>query len=173
MFYDRRRKLILPSRFRQRGSIQMGSAGAMAAAGAGGAALTWTLSSLATSYADVGGATQTYAVQVIFQVDATVDVFRDIAADLLNEQIDYVSALPTTNTWVRCLYISGDHMTAGAAEDTWHNLNVTRIFTMRIISPGGPSDISGVFNFELSSDSSGSPIEASKNNVNINAGEIF
>lgn len=136
-------------------------------------ALVWSLSNLADTYFDLGGATQTYGVDIIFQLDATVDVFRDIAADLLNEQVDYVSETPTTNTWVRCTHISGNDMTAGDARGVWHNIDVTRVFTMRIVSPGGSSDITGDFNFELSSDSSGSPVEASKLGVTVNVGEII
>lgn len=135
--------------------------------------LAWALGGLATLYADLGGATQTYEVGIFFQLDATVDVFRGQAADLLNEQIDYVSATPTSNTWVRCTHVSGDDMTSGSSRGAWHNINVPRNFTMTKVSGGGPDLFDGTFNFELSSDSSGSPVVASKLGVRVNVGEIF
>jgi hypothetical protein len=135
---------------------------------------TWSLADLATSYSDQGGATTTYAVEVLFHTDATVDVFRDISADLLNEQNPYVNpAAQAANTWVRCTFVSGNDMTAGAARGVWHRLDTVRTFTMRHTSAGGEDKLTGVFDFELSSAASGSPIEAQKLAVTIIAGEAF
>lgn len=166
------KKLILPSRFKQRGSIQMGAAGALAAGGAGGGTI-WDLSDL-INYSDVGVVTQTYAVEVVFQIDGTVDVLRDIGSDLLNQQDPYVDPTSETiNTWVRCTHNFGDDMTAGEARGVWLRCDSQRIFTMRQTSGSGPPELNGNFDFELSSDSSGSPVEASALGKTIMAGEII
>lgn len=138
------------------------------------ASVTWALASLATLYTDLGGLTLTYSVNISFQADGTVDVFRGQAADLLNEVNPYVSPIAATvGTYVRCTHVSGNDMTAGDARGVWHRLNVQRNFTMQIVSPGGASDITGTFNFELSSEADGTPVEATKNNVVVNVGELF
>lgn len=133
----------------------------------------WSLSNLATSYVDTAAATTTYTVDMVFRTDGTVDVLRPrIPSDLLNEQDPYVS--PTSeasNTWVRCTYNSGDTMTGGDTLGTWHRLNTERRFTMTKVSTGGNDEFSGNFDFELSSDASGSPIRAQALSVTINVGE--
>lgn len=163
-----KKRIIVPRRFgairRQRGYIV--GVGFNFAPGD----ITFDLSSLASSYSDIGGATNTYAVQVYFQSDATVDVFRDVGSDLLNEQVDY--STDVNNSYVMCEYVSGSHMTAGSGEDTWLALSSVRNFTMRHTSGGGPDTISGVFKFHLSSSASG-PAEESTGNVTITVGEIF
>ena len=134
----------------------------------------WDMSSMAASYDDSGGATTTYGISVIFRTDGSVDVTKLIGSDLNNEVDPYVDpASSTSDTWVRCLYVSGSHMTAGDAEDTWLRLDSERTFTMTHTSAGGNDEISGTFNFELSSESDGTPEEAAKDNVNINVGETF
>ena len=134
----------------------------------------WSMAGFDATYTDQGAATQTYAVQVVFHTDGTVDVFRDIAADLPNEVNPYVDpTVESSNTWVQCHFISGDHMTAGAAEETWWRLDVIRTFTMRHTSAGGTDLISGTFDFTLSSDASGSPVEAVALSRTITAGESF
>ncbi len=171
MRYDQRRRLIVPDRLalprRQRGSILL-SAFALP----GG--IAWSLADLAASYEDSAGPTQTYGVDMVFRTDASVDVLRDIAADLNNEQDPYVD--PTSqasNTWVRCHFISGTTMTSGDTLEVWHQLNVQRNFLLRYTSGGGADTVTGNFDFELSSDSSGSPIVAQALSVAITAGELF
>jgi hypothetical protein len=44
---------------------------------------------------------------------------------------------------------------------------------MNHTSSGGSDEISGDFDFELSSDSSGTPVEATKSSVTINVGELL
>ncbi len=133
----------------------------------------WNLSDLASSYADLALGINTYAVQVTFRTDGTVDVLRDVAADLNNEQDPYVDPTSeSSNTWVRCTHNSGDDMTAGDTRGVWHRLDVQRQFTMRITTTGPADDLSGNFDFDVSSDASGTPIEASKPGVSIVAGQI-
>ena len=140
----------------------------------GGQVTTWDMSSMGTSYTDTGAATTTYGVSVIFRTDGTVDVTRVINSNLNDEVNPYVTPTSeTSNTWVRCLYVAGTHMTAGDAEDTWHRLDSQRTFTMTYATSGGSDQVDGTFNFELSSDSSGTPEEAAKDNVNIDIGETF
>jgi hypothetical protein len=140
----------------------------------GAISYTWSLASMATSYTDLGGLTQTYEVGIFFQVDGTVDVFREQAADLLNEVDPYVDPTSgTVVTWVRCTWNSGDDMTSGNSRGTWHQLNTARAFVMTKVSSGGPDEFSGNFDFELSSESDGTPVEASKLSVTVNVGEIF
>ena len=134
--------------------------------------ITWSLSDLASSYADLNPATQTYAVEMVFRTAGDIDVLRDIAADLLNEQDPYVDpAARAAITWVRCKLISGDDMTAGDTRNVWLQLTSERTYTMRHTSSGGTDIRLGVFDFELSSDASGSPIEAQALSVTIQAGE--
>lgn len=135
--------------------------------------ITWSLDDLASSYADLNPATQTYAVELVFQVLGDIDVLRDVAGDLLNEQIFVDPLSQAAITWVRVTHQSGDDMTAGATRGVWLQLNSQRKYTMRHISSGGDDSISGVFDLELSSDASGSPIEAQALGVTITAGEAF
>ena len=133
---------------------------------------SFDLSTLNTSYTDVGAATQTYGISVIFRTDGTVDVTKLIGSDLNNEVNPYVSPTSeTSNTWVRCTYVSGTHLTGGSAEDTWVRCDAQKTFTLEYTSSGGNDEVDGTFNFELSSDASGSPVEATKNSVNLNVGE--
>ena len=136
--------------------------------------ITWSLNDLASSYADINTPTQTYAVEVTFRTTGKVDVLRDIAADLLNEQNPYVDPeSQAVVTWVRCKFVSGSDMTAGDTRDVWLQLNSERKYTMRHASSGGSDTRTGVFDFELSSDSSGSPIVAQALAVTISAGEAL
>ena len=136
-------------------------------------ATVWSLVNMASSYTDLGGPTQTYGVNIIFQTDGTLDVFKDIGADLFDEEQYVDPGSESSNTWVRCTYVSGNDMTGGGARGVWHRANLAVSFLMRYTTSGGTDQISGVFNFELSSDASGSPIEATKNNVTVTVGEIF
>ncbi len=134
----------------------------------------WTLATMAASYTDAAAPTQTYGVEVIFRTDGTLDILKDVLSDLLNEVSPYVDPTArTANTWVRCHFISGDTMTAGDTLETWLQLNAQKAFVMRYASSGGSDFITGDFDFELSSDSSGSPIVAQALAVTIKAGELF
>ena len=131
------------------------------------------LSDLADNYADVGGSTTTYAVEIIARTDGSIDVLRDIGADLDDEEVYVTPASAAANTWIRCSHISGNDMTSGDSRGVWHRLNAERNFTMRYTSSGGPDDLSGTFDIELSTSASGTPIVASKIGVLINVGEVF
>jgi len=149
----------------------MAGAGVMAAGGGG---TTWDLTSMGTSYVDLGSTTTTYGVQVIFRTDGTLDVTRTIGANLNDEVNPYVSPTSqTTNTWVQCSYNSGNHLTGGSSEESWNRLSSQVSFLMEHTTSGGSDEIQGFFDFNLSSDASGSPIEATKSNVSLNVGEIF
>jgi len=134
----------------------------------------WSLADLATTYLDVGGPTVTYRVNVIFRTDATVDVIRTVGSDLNNEQDPYVDPpAEAANTWVRCTFNSGDDMTGGDTRGVWHRCDVQREFELQQTSGAGPPELQGNFDFELSSDPSGSPIVALALSRTISAGELF
>lgn len=137
-----------------------------------GGGLELDLSDLNSSYADLGALTQTYRVEIEFTNDSTVDVLREFQSDLLDEQVDYVKPLGSLpNVYVRCLYVSGDHMTAGDAEDTWHLLGSGKQFIMQHTSAGGEDYLLGTFKFQLSTD--GSTVHEDTGNVTIQVGELF
>lgn len=142
------------------------------AAFSGAQVIQYSLSNLASNYSDLDGATTTYTVNVIFRLDGSVDVLRAVNADLFNEEQFVTPGGQAANTWVRCTYISGDHLTGGDAENTWHQVNVQRNFSMSYSTSGGLDEIFGVFTFELSDDG-GPTIVATKSNVTINVGELF
>lgn len=137
-------------------------------------ATVWSMSGFAAAYTDVGGPSATYSVNVIFRTDATVDVIKGQGSNLNNEVNPYVD--PTSeasNTWVRCTHISGDDMTHGHTRGVWNRLSSQAGFEMRYTSSGPDDQISGTFDFELSSDSGGSSIEAQALGTVITVGEIF
>jgi hypothetical protein len=133
----------------------------------------FSVANMAIAYADAGAATATYQVAVIFRAtgDGTLDVERQQGSDILNIENPYCDV--PSGCWVRCLYVSGDHMTSGSAEDTWLNCDTQKSFIMTHTSTGGTDFIEGTFDFALSSDASGSPVESSKTGVDIRAGEIL
>ena len=131
------------------------------------------MSAFADAYTDTQPDTQSYEIQIRFQIDATVDVFRLQQSDLLDEVNTYVTPInQNVNTWVRCTYNSGSDMTSGDARGVWLQLNVLRSFNMTYASSGGFDQISGDFDFELSSDSSGSPIVAQALGTGITVGAL-
>ena len=137
-----------------------------------GTGIVYSLTDMATSYADTSAATTTYGVKVIFRTDGTVDVEKDVGSNLNNEVDPYVNpASETANSHVRCAYVSGTHMTSGDAEDTWHALSSERSFYMQYTSSGGSDIVDGTFNFELSNDGGSTTVE-SKDSVNISVGEL-
>lgn len=141
---------------------------------AGSAPTVYNLSDMAASHTDVGGFTDTYGISVIFRTDGTVDVTKLINLDT-NDQVDpYVSPTSeTSNTWVRCTFNSGDDMTSGDTRGVWHRLDTERSFTQEHTTGGGNDLLAGNFDYELSSDASGSPIEATKAGVTTQVGELF
>jgi hypothetical protein len=135
--------------------------------------MIWNLSDLGPSYTDSAAATQTYAVEVSFRTDATVDIFKDVGSNQLDEQVEYVS--PTSgvsDTWVACSYVSGDDIISGLSKDTWYNCSSIRTWRYAYTSTGGTDLKSGVYTFKLSSDSSGTVVEATQN-VTLTAGETI
>lgn len=157
------------SKFLQRGTIGH----FQTTVASSGAAATWSMAGFASSYTDQAPATQTYEIQIFFQVDATVDVFRLQGSDFLDEVDTYVTpANQNVNTWVRCTFNSGTDMTSGAARGVWHRLDSSRSFNMTYASSGGFDQITGNFDFELSSDSSGTPVVAQALSRVITVGEI-
>lgn len=133
--------------------------------------IQYSLSNLNSAYSDTDFGADTYGVVVWFRTDGTVDVTRTVAADLNDEETYVVPASASSSTYVRCTYVSGSHMTGGAAEDTWHQITVQRGFSMSYAAGAGPDTISGVFTFELSPDN-GSTVVATKSNVTITAGSL-
>ena len=167
-----KRNLYLPERMWGRKRFQRGIICATAIFGPA-IVTVWSLSNLASSYTDLGAPTQTYGVNIIFRTDGSVDVFKDINPDLLDEE-QYVDPGPqSANTWIRCTHVSGDDMTGGGARGVWHRGTLAVSFLMRHTTGGGMDQLSGVFDFDVSSDASGTPIEASKPAVTVNVGEIF
>lgn len=139
---------------------------------AGGSPGVYSLSNLNSSYSDTDFGADTYGVVVWFRTDGTVDVTRTVAADLNDEETYVVPGSQSANTYVRCSYVSGSHLTGGAAEDTWLKLDVQRGFSMSYAASAGPDTISGVFTFELSRNSDGSNVLATKSNVTITVGSL-
>lgn len=60
--------------------------------------------------------------------------------------------------WVRAVHVSGDTVNAGAAVNTWLSLATNRYWGIHA-SPG--EDKEGVYTFEISSESDGTPLLAS------------
>ena len=132
--------------------------------------VTYSLSNVPSPMADTGAATGTYRVTVRFNLDGTVDVVKLIGSSIIGVEtfctpVSYVAGLH-----VRCSYVSGDNMTGGDAEDTWHALTSARSFIMEYTSSGGSDFILGVFNFELSDDAGVSEV-ADIDNRTVSAGE--
>ena len=138
-----------------------------------GSAVTplYDLADLATTYTDKGAATQTYGVLMTFQTDKTIDVFRDVAADLLDEQDPYTHDV--AKCWVRALFVSGDDIIVGPTLGSWHACTSQRQWTYRHDTGGGEDIRTGTYSFTLSSDSSGSPIEEGPKNITFDVGELF
>lgn len=132
----------------------------------------YSLTNMQGAYADVDFGAATYVVQIRFAPDGTVDVLRNIAADLLNEETHTTPGDDSDNTYVRCTNVGGSDMTSGQARGVWLAIDQNRDFIMSYAAAGGPDTIQGDFDFELSSDASGSPIEASKLSVNVSVGSI-
>ncbi len=134
--------------------------------------VVYSLANIPSSMADTGAATTTYALTVRFNTDGTVDVLKLIGSDIIGVEtfcapVSYVAGLH-----VRCSYVSGDNMTGGDAEDTWHAMTSARSFIMQHTSGGGSDFLLGVFNFELSDDG-GSTEVANIDNRSVSAGEII
>lgn len=147
--------------------------GTIAAAGAIQA--VWDLSDFAAGepYNDLGNATTTYRVSIVFRTDGTIDVVKNQSADE-NDVEQYVDpGSESANTWVRCTFLSGSNMTGGDTVGVWHRCDMEVSFQMEHTTSGGADTISGEFQFELSSESDGTPVEASVTNITISVGEIF
>lgn len=136
-----------------------------------GPGLVWSLSNLASSYIDKTTAADTYQVNFAFQTDGSVDVFRLVLTDLNDEEQYVTPGSGSSSTYVRCTYVSGDHMTSGDAEDTWHLCSSQINFVMTKVANGGIDELSGVFTFELSPDN-GTTVVATKSNVTVTAGSF-
>ena len=127
----------------------------------------YDLSDLNTFYQDVGGITQQYGINVIFRTDGTVDINRDTQSNLPDEQDPYTTDI--NECWVRCTYQSGDDVISGPARGVWHACTLQRDW--RYAEFGFPERI-GTYRFELSSDSGGSVIEATRD-IQLDVGEII
>lgn len=137
----------------------------------GGVASIYDLADLNTAYSDLGAATQTYAVQMVFRTAGHIDVLKDVTPDFFNEQDPYTH--DTAECWTRVLFVSGQNIITGPALGSWHQNSTIRIWTYRYTTGGGPDEKTGVYSFTLSSDSSGSPIEFGPKNISFNVGELF
>ena len=134
--------------------------------------IIYSLSNLPSSIVDIGAPTQTYFVDITFRTAGDIDILKNFLSDNLNVEQYVDPGFQSTNTYVRCTYVSGSHMTSGSAEDTWHQCSVERDFKLLYTSSGGDDSISGTFNFELSDDG-GTTIVATKNAVTVQVGELF
>jgi len=133
----------------------------------------WDLSQLSSSYFDGSAATTTYAIEVIFRTDGTVDILRDVLTDLPEEQNPYVTPVTeAANTWVQCTYSSGTNSITGPTLSSWHRLDTQRGWRYEYTSSGGSDSIAGTYIWKLSSDSSGSPVEATAT-ITLDVGETF
>jgi len=139
-------------------------------AASAGSSIIYSLANLASSYSDTSPVTTTYSVNIVFRTAGQVDVLRSVASNLLNEEQYVTPGSESANTYVRCTYVSGDHMTSGDTENTWHQCNIERNFEMLHTSAGGVDFLSGTFDIELSNDG-GTTIVASKLGVTVEAGE--
>lgn len=119
-------------------------------------------------YLDLGASTTTYRVQLNFGTDGFLDVLRNVGADDLQ---DLEVTNKTSNLHIRCVYVSGEHLTSGN-EDTWEAWTVARNYQLEHASGGGSDDITGTFNFQISKDG-GSTVFQASGNVSINVGELF
>lgn len=135
------------------------------------AAVAYSLSNIPSPVSDQGGATTTYRVTLRFQTDGTVDILRLVGSDSLNVEQYVDPGSESANLHVRVNKISGDSLTGGDAESTWHALTSERTFEMEYTSSGGSDFISGSFDIELSEDG-GSTTLLSVNRT-ITAGEVF
>ena len=171
MIITPRRNLYLPERKWGRPQFQRGIICATATYGVAAVAPIYDLANLATSYTDTAAPTQTYGVLMTFQTDATIDVFRDVAANLLDEQDPYTHNVSAC--WVRCLFVSGNDIISGPTLGSWHLCTVQRQWTYRHTTGGGPDTRAGTYSWTLSSDSSGSPIEEGPKNILLTVGELF
>lgn len=127
----------------------------------------------AEPYQDLASATTTYGADFIFRTTGYIDVFYNIdTPDPGNVQDPYTSR--TDKCWVRVTHQVGDTFTelTGDSLGTWHLCSTQRRFLFEHTSAGGNDTLSGLYRFELSSDSSGSPVEATAD-VQITLGEIF
>jgi hypothetical protein len=156
------------SRKHQRGSIIMGYV-------ASSSNTIYDLADFQTSdpYQDLGGGTTTYGVDFIFRTTGYIDVFYNVdTPDPGNVQDPYTNR--TDKCWVRVTHLLGDTFTelTGDALGSWHLCSTQRRFLFEHTSGGGNDILAGTYRFELSSDSSGSPVEASED-VQISAGEVI
>ena len=140
----------------------------------GKAGTIYDLSSLASSYSDTGGATTTYGITFTARdsiTDGTIDVLRTINSDLNNEELmlDPIG----TSLWIKATYVSGQTFTSGDAVGSWLELSADKSWTMSYTSSGGADTVSGVYKFELATDSGGSNIVADSGNITFQVGETF
>lgn len=142
----------------------------MAFSGKGGQ--VYSLANLASEYADESTITDTYTVNFIVRdsiTDGTIDVTKAITSSELDEETYIV---PTgSSVWVRATYVSGDTFTSGAAVGSWLELSTDRTWTMSHTTSGGLDQISGIYKFELATDSGGSNIVADSGNITFRVGE--
>lgn len=118
------------------------------------------LDDLASSYLDTGASSTLYRVQIYFRLDGTVDVERNVNADLNDEEVYCVPSGQVANLSVRCTVNSGT-MNLGDATGSWLALTSERSFGKSYLGSGGLDTETANITLELSFDG-GTTVAASK-----------
>ena len=139
-----------------------------------GQTIIYDLSALSSFYLDQGAPSTVYAVDLHFRVttDATVDILRNINADLLNEAI-YAEPAPGGTLYVRCTQNSGTALNLGDTLGSWLSLTISqaRNFGLSYMSGGGPDLAVANIDLEIAADAAGTNIVASKLSISLEVGE--
>ena len=138
-----------------------------------GKGFSYDLSDLSAGYTDQDPSTTTFKVEFLFRVstDGTVDVDRNVEADLPDEAV-YVTP-PAGALWVRCTQNSGTALNEGDTVGSWLSLTPAqaRSFGLSHISGGGPDQVVANIDLEISTDSGGASVVASKAGIDLTVGE--
>ena len=138
-----------------------------------GQGFAYDLSALAAGYTDQDSSTTTFKVVFLFRVttDGTVDVDRNVEADLPDEAIYVTPAAGALG--VRCTQNSGTALNVGDTVGSWVSLTPAqaRSFGLSYTSGGGPDQVVANIDLEISTDSGGSSIVASKAGIDLTVGE--
>lgn len=125
------------------------------------------------SQTDRGDAAGTYFVDFRFRVttDGTVDVLKNFEADL-PDLATYATPARGGTLYVRCSQNSGTALNVGDATGSWLSLtpSTERSFGLTITTSSQPDLISANVDFELSTDSGGVVVVASKAGIVLNVG---